>query len=609
MYILSLLFSIASVALEDMIKKCLNHKKLVSFLLIFLISGFGILGIVGQAKAFDLSPNDWILRGATSLMVIGIKILGGVLNIAVTLLTKILNWGNFVDAPIVKIGWTITRDLANMFFVLVLLVIAFGLILRKETFGSKKLLTNLIIAALLINFSLVICGVIIDSSQVLTDFFITQSGGSDLMETNLMNATQAVGALTVRSDVKANIGTEAKAAINVFIGAFLSVIFMAIIFLVFAAYAFFLIARIVALWVLLIFAPLVWLLWAMPSNKGYFKKWWDAFLKWCFFAPIAAFFIYLAIFSYKSLLTNNIVTALESKDTAQFLPQLTSLPNLVAFCIIIALLLQGLKIAQTSSGWGSNAVMNFAKGRKDKIIGWGKRRAKELTARPTGRATGAIAERLAKRGILSRQLARPLRATAERTKAADKAAIERYEKKYKPYSEGNLKSEFKAIITTPQAKAAIAKILADRNKVDAAKGFTDEDVKSTLNVAKKYNLEKPILNSRPDLAPSIGGDIDKIIMNLAKVKDSMKNLSSVALDNKNVINAIKNQMVNKNGTIEKKHLKSLGEDNKAVFVKIKEDIIDEIRKEPAKWEEWKKNRPDMTKYIESGPYKALSREE
>jgi len=68
---------------------------------------------------------------------------------------------SFINAPIVKIGWTLTRDLANMLFILILLIIAFATVLRMESYGMKRLLPKLIMVAILINFSLVFAGFVI----------------------------------------------------------------------------------------------------------------------------------------------------------------------------------------------------------------------------------------------------------------------------------------------------------------------------------------------------------------------------------------------------------------------------------------------------------------
>ena len=64
-------------------------------------------------------------------------------------------------------GWTISRDIANLFFIFILLFIAISTILQIETYGAKRLLVKFIVVALLINFSLLIVQSIIDASNLL----------------------------------------------------------------------------------------------------------------------------------------------------------------------------------------------------------------------------------------------------------------------------------------------------------------------------------------------------------------------------------------------------------------------------------------------------------
>lgn len=342
-------------------------KQLIVFSLIILISSLGIF-VLGTKEAKAGPCSFWPGGGSdpgTCVLVIGlgilnqvIKLSGSLLNIALNLLKQLLNWGEFIKASIVGIGWKITRDLANMFFVLILMAIAFATILRLETYGMKALLPKLIIAALLINFSLVISGVIIDFAQVITDFFLSQAGG-DEFQANMMNATQAINALATRGDV--SLGTGIMAMGNVFIGALLTGIFLLITFFVFAAYAFLLIIRVVALWFLLILSPIVWMFWILPATREHFSKWWTNFIKWSFFAPASAFFLFLAIFSYKSLLTTSIVEALRNNDYSNLLPSFTQPGNLLQYLLVIGILLGGLIAAQQMGIAGASGAMGVAK--------------------------------------------------------------------------------------------------------------------------------------------------------------------------------------------------------------------------------------------------------
>lgn len=98
--------------------------------------------------------------------------LGAVLLLEVKILITIAQYNGFLSSTAVTNGWVIVRDLCNMFFIVVLLVIAIATILKIEMYHYKKLLGRLIIMAVLINFSKLICGLVIDFSQVLMMTFV-----------------------------------------------------------------------------------------------------------------------------------------------------------------------------------------------------------------------------------------------------------------------------------------------------------------------------------------------------------------------------------------------------------------------------------------------------
>lgn len=91
-------------------------------------------------------------------------------------LTLSPNLYNFANSQMVVQGWTVVRDVCNLFFLLLLLFIAMCTILQIEKYHAKKTLLMLIIMALLINFSKPIAVFIFDGSQLLMNFFLSQMG-------------------------------------------------------------------------------------------------------------------------------------------------------------------------------------------------------------------------------------------------------------------------------------------------------------------------------------------------------------------------------------------------------------------------------------------------
>lgn len=403
-----------------------KHKKIIlSLTLICLISSLGIFVFgVGEAKAAWVI--DRFIKGiliAFGYVFLGILWLASqIQNVAAGLVSGILSYTLFIKAPIVVTGWGICRDLVNMFFVLILLVIAFATILRIETYGMKRILWKLIVAALLINFSLVLAGPIIDFSQVLTQFFIDASGGENFVTQiaaalNLEKANpilkekecpvwencdrgsnksydecmrgcdalpdssicgamcqshhcQCKGWQTVQGTGSYDWGEGVKDTINIIMGLSMSILFSAVAIFAFFAFAFFLIVRIIIIWFLLILAPIAWFFWILPATQKLFDKWWETFIKWVFFAPAYMFFIYLALKTFPSFLTSSV---LDASDTGvkpdAILPKLFSFEYLFQFILVMGILLGGLIVAQKMSIYGAGGAIKMAKGIGGKVSG------------------------------------------------------------------------------------------------------------------------------------------------------------------------------------------------------------------------------------------------
>src|SRR3989338_1978259 len=130
-----------------------------------------------------------------------VNLVGGLLiGLAASIVNYAFNFQSFIKVPVVQIGWTLSRDMANMAFILIMLGIAFATILQMDTFGVKKKLVPLIAMALLLNFSLVACGVFIDIGNSLGRFFV--SGGETAnVGDNIMAAVKAGQLAQIRNQV------------------------------------------------------------------------------------------------------------------------------------------------------------------------------------------------------------------------------------------------------------------------------------------------------------------------------------------------------------------------------------------------------------------------
>ncbi|MEA3272304.1 MAG: hypothetical protein U9P90_01390, partial [Patescibacteria group bacterium] len=85
--------------------------------------------LIGVFSVVQLSFAGWeeIVLGIIGHLAEFIVFLTGQLIALVTfVLIAVANYNSFTDSPAVGMGWVIVRDIANMFFVVIFLVIAFG---------------------------------------------------------------------------------------------------------------------------------------------------------------------------------------------------------------------------------------------------------------------------------------------------------------------------------------------------------------------------------------------------------------------------------------------------------------------------------------------------
>jgi len=208
----------------------------------------------------------------------------------------IASFNNYVDNQMVMLGWTMVRDVANMFFVVVLLAIAIGTILGIEQYQWNKTLVKLILAAVFINFSNLICGVFIDAAQVFTMTFVNAvaatAGG------NLINMFHLNDMFTLVNDKKLSSGNVVDVAENMnlrllsasiaaFLFAFLALVSM-------AAYTVMMLIRMVVLWILIILSPIAFIAQIIPQGQSMASEWWSEFGKNVLVAPLMVFFLWLA---------------------------------------------------------------------------------------------------------------------------------------------------------------------------------------------------------------------------------------------------------------------------------------------------------------------------
>jgi len=274
--------------------KKLAPKKLV---LIALIVGVLLPVFNASAELFGIGSIAYsaanTIFGATLLFMF--TIVGKLIAVMAVMLGWVLNIRVYTNIPVIEESWKIMRDFANMLFIIALIVMAYGTIFNIRGYDFRSLIPKFLIAALLINFSLVIGGLIIDATQVLNNTFLLAMGdisgslGQGLNPAELLpDAAQLSGA------------QQADAIANLAFSSIITIFFSLILLLIFAVSLFvplvFALVRIPILWILLIVSPMAWLLSIFPGTRKIYTKWWDQFLSWNLFLPYYLFFLYFGLY-------------------------------------------------------------------------------------------------------------------------------------------------------------------------------------------------------------------------------------------------------------------------------------------------------------------------
>ncbi|MEK7151472.1 MAG: hypothetical protein AAB784_02035 [Patescibacteria group bacterium] len=199
---------------------------------------------------------------------------------------------------VVDNSWAIIRNFVNMFFILVLIIMAFGTIFSIKNYTWGDMLVPFLIAALLINFSLAIGQYIITVSNGLAGIFLKEIASSGGLTETFATGT-GLGQI-ITSTPSSGVGgmalNAADAVGSVTISLIANLVFLLITLLTFATVAIFSIVRLFALWFLLIISPIAWFGYAMPNLRAKtWTPWWSAFLCWCFFLPYFLFFMMFAV--------------------------------------------------------------------------------------------------------------------------------------------------------------------------------------------------------------------------------------------------------------------------------------------------------------------------
>lgn len=339
-----------------------------------------------MARAADLNARlTEILGYVIWLVMIGPQLV--LLQLEMWLLPIVAKYNNFTSLEPVIGGWQIMRDVANMFFVLILLVIAFATIMSIERYGYRSLLRRLIVMSILVNFSMTIVGLLIDLSQVIMLTFVAAI--KDVASGNIVAGFGLADAFNLSASSSADLGNYITTLI-------LGAVMITIVVVVIGVFLIILCMRIVRLWILIVMAPIAFLFYVFPGTQKYYSEWMNDLTNNLIIGPVLAFFLWL---SFTIIGRGTLYEGFVDKNQKDVNPttspgKMTTTANVINFIIALSMLVGGLQFAAKTGGAGAS----FASAGAGKIKAGLQSRARRLS-RPVvggaGRATAFVSSRLA----------------------------------------------------------------------------------------------------------------------------------------------------------------------------------------------------------------------
>jgi hypothetical protein len=328
--------------------------------------------------------GTWIIYIFGSILFVA----GSIFDLSIFIsITKIGEW-YFENEGVIMV-WKLARDMANMLFLFVLLYIAIGTIFDLSGVNDpKKLVTNVIIIALLVNFSGFFVRVIVDASNVVAyEFYTAMSGdggwsgvgniGSNLVsklapEKYLISENESIDANGIK---KTRITTTGPSILGIIVEVIMSIFIIIVTSFVLLVASILFIIRTVVLLFLYMVSPLAFVSKIIPG-KNYFESWLSKLITQSLYAPAFLIPFYFVFVLLKSGIFTGGSTEMES--ALSFLASGTVATTMSGF-VILGLMISCIFIAQKVGAVGLGAATSLAGG------------ATAMAGRPLSRYGGRLA--------------------------------------------------------------------------------------------------------------------------------------------------------------------------------------------------------------------------
>lgn len=291
----------------------------------------------------------------------------------------------FALMDIIDYVWSFVRDIFNLLFIFGLTWIGFRFILGINVSDAKRNLGTILIAALLINFSLYATQLIIDVGNVaaaeIGDLFTPAEGSptqnvlgieiidvasSFIASTDIANIGSHTLALSSYSSTGEEIDVGSGRALGLAdaLGMGLTIaVLLILIGFVFAAGAFLMFARFFYLLFLMMFSPIMFLGFVLPQMQNVTKDWWTKLINQTIVGPAYLFMLLIALRALDTLMQSR---GDDLMNTWGFI---------ISSLLVAAFVWASLIVAKKFGGAGAATAMNMGQGMGRSIRGYAGRSA------------------------------------------------------------------------------------------------------------------------------------------------------------------------------------------------------------------------------------------
>jgi hypothetical protein len=320
----------------------------------------GLAGMISDGvKNTMLLAFNYLLYGVWLLVTFFIWIAGLLFDWAI----NPANMSGIINSPAIYNGWMIVRDFLNLSFILVLLFSAFSTVFQIDKYHlmKKNILLMVVLMALLVNFSFPVARFIIDTTNVTMYFFVDQAfpgynyanGGmsaSFLDQSKLVELVVPNGVSSVEGDA------------DLTIKLLLLIVFSFILAVTMIAMAGIFLVRIIALALIIVFAPLGFI---APIFPGFSKmsEWWKYLFNYALVGPVMMFMLLLSLRLMEQLGSMETIGSASIGELAGGYSA-TGMSDFIAkasyFFIPIIILWSSMKIASSMGVYGASAITGWS---------------------------------------------------------------------------------------------------------------------------------------------------------------------------------------------------------------------------------------------------------